>query len=280
MRWFPTILAAAAIWAVGAGLTAAQSCSMQVEDGDTDRTIGDDGQFVWFNRFTPESFPLELTEVWAVIGEVGTQIGDDVDIVIHKDTDGDGNPGTGAVHVATYRVKVKAVGDRNWNRFTINPPLVLAGPGDVLIGLINREGYEGFRDFPAALDQTTPQRRSWVASYTQGDVPDPPTYPSDEQWDRIDAFRFPGNWMIRGICAGQEPGCGDGAKLSAKCKKGGTKVVGKLKTATPGLPVTFTLDGADPIEKTTNGKGKATGKWTGLSRGGHDVAVCELEAGC
>ncbi|RJP30954.1 MAG: Ig-like domain repeat protein [Phycisphaerales bacterium] len=272
---------ASALLLAGGSWAAAQPCVVSLDDDVPDRAIGDAGQFVWFNRFTPDSYPFELSEVWAQFGDNNVHVGDAVDIVIHADVDGDGNPGTGAEHVATYSVRILERGAYKWNKYPINPHLVLPGPGDVLIGLVNRSGREGFRDFPAQLDQTRTQRRSWVASYARGDVPDPPYYPADEQWDRIDAFGYPGNWLIRGVCAGQEPGgCGESAKLSAKCKKGGTRVLGKLKNATPRSAVTFTVDGGAPVPKTTNSKGKASGKWSGLERGPHTVAVCDLETDC
>ncbi len=76
--------------------------------------------------------------------------------------------------------------------------MLLEGPGDVLIGVVNRYGSEGLNDFPAALDQTASQGRSWAASYLAGDVPASPTLPADEQWGTIDSFGFAGNWVIRG----------------------------------------------------------------------------------
>jgi len=74
--------------------------------------------------------------------------------------------------------------------------------------------------------------------------------------------------------------CGPEAVLTAKCKGGGTKVTGSLKKATPDTPVTFTLDGENPVEATTNRKGKAKVKYTGQAPGAHTVGVCALEEGC
>ena len=69
--------------------------------------------------------------------------------------------------------------------------------GDVLIGVVNRAGFEGNNDFPAAIDQGASQVRSWVGTWLAGDVPATPTFPADEQWGTIDDFGLPGNWMVR-----------------------------------------------------------------------------------
>jgi len=75
-------------------------------------------------------------------------------------------------------------------------------------------------------------------------------------------------------------GCGDRARLTAKCKNGGATVLGTLKKATPDTPVTFTLDGREPVERTTNNKGKAKAKYTRQAPGSHTVRACALEADC
>jgi hypothetical protein len=174
---------------------------MIVDDGESEAQIGNVGQFVWFNRFTPDptDFPLLLDEIWVQFGSTGVSVGDNVDLVIHEDTDGDDDPGTGANHLATYSVTVQSAGGGTWSVYALSPPVVLNGPGDVLIGVVNRYGSEGFYDYPAEIDLTSSQERSWAGSYQAGDVPDPPTYPADENWGTIDSFEYPGNWMIRGF---------------------------------------------------------------------------------
>ncbi len=75
-------------------------------------------------------------------------------------------------------------------------------------------------------------------------------------------------------------GCGEKSKLIAKCKGGGTKVVGKLKKADPNIRVTFRVDGGTPQQGQTNNKGKAKTKWKNLDEGGHEVTVCDLVDEC
>ncbi len=76
-------------------------------------------------------------------------------------------------------------------------------------------------------------------------------------------------------CDGRNP-----ARVKAKCKSGGKKVIAKLKKAAPNRDVTFEIDGGDKIDKTTNGRGKAKGKFKRQAEGGHTVTVCDLEAKC
>lgn len=170
-----------------------------LDDGTAENQIGDVGQFIWINRFTPSpaDFPFQLEEVQVAFGNNMVPLGGAIEIVIHEDTDGDNDPGTGASFLASYTDTVQANDGATFSVYALAPPLVLTGPGDVLIGIINRYGFEGNNDFPANLDQTASQGRSWAATYLAGDVPANPTYPADEQWGTIDSFGFPGNWIVR-----------------------------------------------------------------------------------
>ena len=173
--------------------------SLVVDDGVAENFIGDSGQFIWLNRFTPAAadFPFQLDEVSVVFGTTNVVAGDDVEILVYSDTDADGDPATGSALVGTCNDVVQTADGATFNVYTC-PNVVLSGPGDVLIGVVNRYGSEGFDDFPAALDQTASNMRSWAATYLAGDVPANPTLPGDEQWGTIDSFGFPGNWIIRG----------------------------------------------------------------------------------
>lgn len=170
-----------------------------IDDGTSENSIGDSGQFVWINRFTPNpaDFPFLLEEVRVVFGQTLVPIGGAIEIVIHEDTDGDGNPGTGANFLASFNGTVQANDGATFSVYTLTPPVQIDGPGDLLVGIINRYGSEGFDDFPATLDQTASQGRSWAGTYLAGNVPPMPTYPANEQWGTIDSFGFPGNWIVR-----------------------------------------------------------------------------------
>ncbi len=76
-------------------------------------------------------------------------------------------------------------------------------------------------------------------------------------------------------CDGNNP-----ARVKAKCKSGGKKVIAKLKKAKANTDVTFEIDGGDKIDKTTNNRGKAKGKFKRQAPGNHTVTVCDLKAKC
>jgi hypothetical protein len=177
---------------------------LELDDNSAENFIGlNDGvygyQFIWLNRFTPSvaEFPFTLNEISVIMGVTGVAVGDPIDLVVYEDTDGDGDP-SNATWLATYNVTVQYNDGTTWNNYTLSSPLALSGPGDVLIGVINRYQESGVEptDFPAALDQTASQLRSWVGAWNL-DPPDPATLPPDGLWGLIDDY-FPGNWMIRG----------------------------------------------------------------------------------
>jgi uncharacterized repeat protein (TIGR01451 family) len=174
-----------------------------LDDGGMENQIGVNVggatyQFMWFNRFSPAvaSYPFQLDQVsifWPAEG--GAKVGDAIELVVFEDTDGD--PTNGATLLGFYNVTVQIAGD--WDDYSLTPPIVLSGPGDVLIGAINRFVVSGVTpsNYPAALDETASQGRSWVAWWT-GDPPDPPALPPDDVIEVIDNRGSPGNWMIRG----------------------------------------------------------------------------------
>jgi subtilisin family serine protease len=195
---------------------AGNAVALVLDDGTHENAIGltNGGQFVWFNRFTPdaETFPFSLEELWIIFRE-GTDInvGELVDLYVF--TDADGNPDTGGTHVASYlNVAVGAVDGTTWTVVELDPPLPLTDAGDVWIVAVNRTAGVAAGTFVAAIDQTPPSAvRSWIGTY-DGPVPNPPTFPASGLWGTIDSFgaALAGNWMLRGYgvgaCADALPG--------------------------------------------------------------------------
>ncbi len=197
-RW----LFCAILFAAVAMPSLAQPVTVQnliVDDGTAETSVGDGGQFMWFNRFTPPpaDYPLEVTDVEVMFGATLVNVGDPVDIYFFEDTDGDGDPGTGVVLLDMISETVQFNDQLTFSSYELAIPVFYSTPGDVLIGVVNRAGSEGFNDFPAAIDQGASQVRSWAATWLAGDVPATPTFPADEQWGTIDSFGLPGNWMVR-----------------------------------------------------------------------------------
>lgn len=213
LSFFPALADITADWERTDGSHQTQGASQSLgatpvdlilDDGSIENTIGDAGQFIWLNVFTPnpDDFPFQLEEISVVFGATGVTVGDTVELLVYSDTDSDGDPGTGAVLVGSETVTIQFADGVTFSVYTLTTPIPLLGPGDVIIGVVNRYAFEGSSDFPAALDQTATQLRSWAASYLAGDVPANPTLPGDEQWGTIDSFGFPGNWVVRGSGTG------------------------------------------------------------------------------
>ena len=168
-----------------------------LDDGTAEDSVGltNGGQFLWLNRFTPpaDAFPFTIHEI-QVIFQDSVLLTDQFQVVIYSDTDGD--PGNGAVYLGGQTFMPQYNDFTTFNVFTLTDPVTLDGPGDVLVGLINRSGRSGYEDYPAALDDSTSHHRSWIGLYA-ADPPEIPTLPPDDDWDIIDNFGFSGNWTIR-----------------------------------------------------------------------------------
>jgi hypothetical protein len=167
---------------------------LYVDDGIPEDSIGlgSGGQFVWFNRFTPNpaDFPFLLDQI-SVIFNTTVSVGSNMELLVYEDPDGD--PNNGATFLYSQNVTVLHNDFSTWNNYTLTTPVLCAGPGDVLVGLVNRDGLA---DYPAAIDETASQGRSWIGYYG-GPAPDPPTFPASSLWGTIDSFGFAGNWTVR-----------------------------------------------------------------------------------
>ena len=168
--------------------------SLVVDDGGLEDCLGltVGGQFFWLNRFSPVEYPVGLTQIqilWGTICNIAP--GATFDLFTYRDNDSD--PANGAVNTSSHvNNVVTTIGS-----FQTIPVVVtfLPGPGDVLIGAVNRTGMSAVGQFPAAIDQTTSQVRSWAGF--GGNPPVPPPVPFGT-FGTIDSFQFPGNWLIRG----------------------------------------------------------------------------------
>jgi hypothetical protein len=223
---------------------------------------------------------LDSIEVywWSLFGPV---IGAAYDVYIYEDTDGDGDPGTGATWLATYNAVVEVLDA--FSAYSI-PPVTLNGPGDVLVAVVNREVGIGASHFPAAFDQTATQMRSWAGIYS-GDPPDPPPLPADALWGLIDGFGLPGNWMIRAYGeSGVIDECMDFTSLIACCDRTGlvrAQVTLLNNVSHTGETVTFGVDGDtyDAVIEDNGTHSRARISAAGYGAGDHSVSLLD-PAGC
>ncbi len=188
----------AALWAPQAAV------DLVLDDGSIEGASGvynstSASQFIWLNRFTPDpsDFPFVLDEIWTLYhdfgGDANINVGDAIDLVVYEDADGD--PSNGATWLATFSETIQTVYSDTWNVYTLTTPVLLNGPGDVLIAAINRYVVSGVsaRTFPASFDGSTPQNRSWLGWYTT-DPPDPATLPPNYTF----TLQTDANFTIRG----------------------------------------------------------------------------------
>ena len=170
--------------------------SMELDDGSAEYALGlGTWEFIFLNRFTPDPglFPFDLNEIWvAFLSSTGVGVGDNIYAVVYEDADG--NPANGATFRAQYSATV--VGLDVWNAYSLPAPLTMTDAGDVLIGVIALE-TPGSDYYPAVLDMTTTQQRSWVGWWGTSPPPYPPTLPPDDAFGLIDSAGYPGNWLIR-----------------------------------------------------------------------------------
>lgn len=183
------------------------SVSMVLDDGSWEVGYGvnDDTyayQFIWLNRFTPSptEFPFTLNEIRVMFsdnyGNWDVDVGDAIDLVVYEDADGD--PTNGATWLATFNETIQAVDDTTWSVYNLSSPVTLNGPGDVLIGVIDRFVESGVtsKTYVATMDQNTSYDRSWIGWWT-ADPPDPPQLPPDEYFELLTGDNG-GNWLVRG----------------------------------------------------------------------------------
>ncbi|MDX9953682.1 MAG: S8 family serine peptidase [Anaerolineae bacterium] len=181
--------------------------SLVLDDGTGDNNIGIGGasQFIFLNRFTPAAgaYPITLNQVQIYFDASGlVNIGDDMLLALYENTSGNTDPAVGSNLLSTVPVTVTAL--NAWNVYDLAAPVTFNGPGDILIGVVALE-MPGTDYWPAALDQTVSQQRSWAGWWGEPTAPTPPTLPPTT-WTLIDAY-FAGNWMVRGYGEGTAVGC-------------------------------------------------------------------------
>ena len=137
--------------------------NLVLDDGSRDDDIGVGGiQFLWLNRFTTTEFPIRINLVQVFFSSIGNiHVGETFDVFLYANTSGNTDPAVGAVCVGGQTGNVITVID-GWTNVALSTPLDFAGPGDVLVALVNRMAGVAPSTWPASIDQTTTQARSWA----------------------------------------------------------------------------------------------------------------------
>ena len=153
---------------------------------------------IWLNRFSPDAadYPITINSVSTIFGS-GTgynAAGDQISVFVYQDSDDD--PSNGATAVGTPTVYTMGAPANAFVTIPLSPPVVVNGPGEVLIALSNPNASNvGAR--PASADTGPFADRSWIGN-SVGTTP--PNLGSGAvglllNTDAIDGFV--GNWLIR-----------------------------------------------------------------------------------
>jgi len=154
--------------------------------------------FLWFNRFPDPGVAFDLEEIW-VLFPVGMDVPMDGVIQLAVYLDPDADPGNGANLLATYTETIQVKDGTTFSKYSLPAPLRIDGPGELLIGVINRFFTLGDPPptQPAAYDVNAGQGRSYFALWS-GEVPDPPELTNTLVIDVMDGAVL-SNFMIRGF---------------------------------------------------------------------------------
>jgi len=178
-------------------------CNLQIDVLDTSFVGIGCAQYcgiLWLNRFTPEpgEYPITLTKIQTIFGNGSgwNAAGDHINFYVYQDSDND--PSNGATLVGSYTGYTMPAPSNALATITLPTPIVVNGPGDLIIALTNPTGNVGLR--PAAADAGPYADRSWLGSYTDtvaGAAPNLAS-PSIGLAKNPDAItNFSGNWIIR-----------------------------------------------------------------------------------
>jgi len=161
---------------------------------------------VWLNRFTPDpaDYPITITTISTIFGSGAgwNALGDHINFYVYQDSDDD--PSNGATLVGEYQGYTMPAPVNDFTTITLPTPIVVNGPGDVIIALTNPAPNTGTR--PASADSGPFAGRSWLAGFDdEGTAPDLSSVGLLLNPDAIAGFS--GNWLIRatGTNAGGRP---------------------------------------------------------------------------
>ena len=151
---------------------------------------------IWLNRFTPDpaDYPITITSISTIFGDNAgwNAPGDHINIYVY--TDDDDNPANGASAAGAYVGYTMPTPANTFTTIALPTPIVVDGPGDVLIALTNPAPNIGAR--PASADTGPYAGRSWVARFNDSGVA--------PELDQVGLVQSPlgvpgltGNWLIR-----------------------------------------------------------------------------------
>ena len=154
---------------------------------------------VWLNQFSPPAaeYPITITAVQSIFGNPAgwNAAGDKIHIYIYLDNDADPTNGATLLGQHTYTQPTPA---NAWRNIALSTPVVVNGPGHILIAMTNPTGNTGTR--PVSADPGPFNGHGWIGDYADtatGVAPDLSApaiglLPNDQAISGFDR-----NWLIR-----------------------------------------------------------------------------------
>lgn len=139
----------------------------QFTSGYSAAGCGDGCRILWANRFSPPAtaFPITLTTITFLTGSTAyVHAGDQFDFYVYQDDDRD--PTNGATLVGSQKGHVITAAGARLRTLLLDTPIVLDGPGDVVIAAASPVGT-GPR--PATGELSTFRSRSYAGTYAGED---------------------------------------------------------------------------------------------------------------
>lgn len=152
---------------------------------------------VWLNQFSPQptEYPITLKTIETIFGNGAgwNAAGDKINIYVYLD--GDDDPTNGATLVGSYNYTMPAPVN-SWRTITLPTPIVVNGPGKILIAMTNPVGNVGTR--PASADPGPFNGHGWIGDYSDtvsGSAPNLASVALEP--NNLAVSNFDRNWMIR-----------------------------------------------------------------------------------
>ena len=198
---------AATSTATATGTVCSSGVNLVLDDGTIENSVGWSNSTLsfaalWINRSSPlvTQFPMNLTQISIKWPNSSALVGKTIALLVYVDADGDGDPAD-ATKIAQIGGQTISVADgTTFQNFPVN--VNIAGPGDVYYGFSDTYNSGGVspRTFPAALDTTATQGRSYVAAQDDATDPDYNNLGNNDNLAVIDDLSggaLEGNWVIR-----------------------------------------------------------------------------------
>ncbi|MBI5364304.1 MAG: hypothetical protein HZA53_14085 [Planctomycetes bacterium] len=184
------------------------------DDGTTENSIGltNGGALAWIHRFGQIGQSTTISSISTAYGTaafpgVGGTNGTPSDLVIWDDSDDDGDPSTGLVHVATIASTIQNVDTDILNSTAVVPAVTVNGVFFVGVAVTHIPG-----NYPSPLDQSTVLCGGAPLSFIAGDASGVLDYTNMNAANPLPVASlgsqgFDGFWLLRVGC-NLEPGAG------------------------------------------------------------------------